>query len=305
MIDILLATYNGEKYLEEQLNSILNQTYQDFKITIRDDGSTDHTVAIIEKYQQKHPKQISFITDKKKNLGPAQNFMELFKYSKAEYIMLSDQDDVWLRDKIAITLSAMHEAEKNYPNKPLLIHTDLQIVNHHLQEIAPSYFRYKKFNSKNSATHQLIMQNIVTGCTIMINAKLRDKIKPNDCVIMHDHYLAIIASLFGKIICLNKTTMLYRQHANNVVGASPHNKYLISYLSKIKKFRNNLLLTCNQIKKVHEECTTELSPQQKEMLITIGKVEKYGFFRKIQTIIKYRLYESSFARNLILLSLKQ
>lgn len=117
MVDILMATYNGEKYISEQLESIIGQDFKDWKLFIRDDGSKDNTIHIIDNYMKKFPDKIELIDNYNRNLGVKLNFGELMKRSKNQYCMFSDQDDVWLPNKISITLNKMKELEKVYDNK--------------------------------------------------------------------------------------------------------------------------------------------------------------------------------------------
>ena len=115
-IDILMATYNGGKYVEEQLKSIISQSYENWNLVIRDDGSSDNTLKILNEYS-KNDKRIHIISDNKGNLGLVKNFEELMKRSTEEYIMFSDQDDVWVDNKINILLQKMLEIEKKMQSK--------------------------------------------------------------------------------------------------------------------------------------------------------------------------------------------
>ena len=136
-IDILLATYNGESYLSSQLDSIINQSCDNWKILIRDDGSKDRTLEIIEWYTKKYNNQIFLIEDEKKNLGVCGNFSELLNHSHADYAMFCDQDDIWFKNKIKITFQKMKEMENTYGSDcPILVHTDLMVVDKNLEKIS-------------------------------------------------------------------------------------------------------------------------------------------------------------------------
>ena len=140
MVDILMATYNGELYLEEQIKSIIKQSYKNWILYIRDDGSKDNTLKIINRYTYKYPDKIKLIADDRGNLGSNMNFKELMQYSKNEYCMFCDQDDVWLEDKIKLSLDKIKKLENKYgKNTPILVHTDLKVVNEKLDEISESF----------------------------------------------------------------------------------------------------------------------------------------------------------------------
>lgn len=217
-IDILLATYNGEKYLKDQLSSLLNQSCQNFKIIARDDGSNDNTVKLLEMYKARYPDRFEIIYDEKKGLGPKDNFLELLKYSTADYIMFCDQDDIWLSHKVEVSLNKIIGIEEN---KPALVHTDLKVVDEKLNVIGESFWKYQNINPDIKKTNRLIVQNNVTGCTMIINKKLKNLIigKKFSNSLMHDWVIAIVVSLFGRIEYIEDQTILYRQHGSNDTGA--------------------------------------------------------------------------------------
>ena len=198
MITVLLAAYNGEKYLSEQLDSLLGQSFNDFKILIRDDASTDNTVKIAEEYCEKYPDKIALI--KGEGTGSAcRNFFELIKAVDDDYVMFCDQDDVWLPEKIAKTFKKMRETESENAALPVLIHSNLKVVDRNLNVISDSFFEFQAISPERDSLNNLLMQNNVTGCTVMINRKMLELAKeaPDNCV-MHDWWLALLACIFGK-----------------------------------------------------------------------------------------------------------
>lgn len=234
-VDILMATFNGSKYLREQIDSILDQTFQDFKIIIHDDGSTDETVSIVVSYLSRYPEKIKYIDDGIRTGGPKNNFFHLLQFSRADYIMFADQDDVWLRDKIEITFNRLvSECDEN---KPCLVHTDLVIVDHELNIIAPSMRDFQMLTTPLSKEDALL-KNSVTGCTVMFNYKLRNLIKISDEIIMHDWWLLImVMANRGCLVYINEPTILYRQHASNEVGAKQKTRLNdLTKLVRIKSF---------------------------------------------------------------------
>src|SRR4030043_545994 len=174
MIDILLTTYNGEKYLSQQIDSIIAQPCKDWQLLVRDDLSTDNTVNIIKNHTRRYPDKIRLIEDNK-HLGLVRNFEALLKSAQSEYIMFCDQDDVWLPNKVELTLNAMKEAEQTWPNTPLLVHTDLKVVDETLTPITESFWRLHGISPESDCRlKKIIYRNIVTGCTAMINKKAKE-----------------------------------------------------------------------------------------------------------------------------------
>ncbi len=221
MIAILLAVYNGEKYLKQQIESLLSQTVTDAKIIIHDDGSNDSSADIINLYATQYPDRVISLQGEATG-GAAKNFAYLLACcdDSFDYIMFCDQDDVWLPDKCEKTLAAMNDAEANDRDTPVLVHTDLRVVDRSLGIINESFFDFQKLVQADITLPKLLVQNYVTGCTVMINRALRKKCGtvPPGCI-MHDWWLALVAVIFGKLVCVNEPTMLYRQHGNNQVGA--------------------------------------------------------------------------------------
>jgi glycosyltransferase involved in cell wall biosynthesis len=220
-VDIIVPTYQGEKYLSELIDSLLNQTYSNIRILLRDDGSKDQTVPILNSYAFSNPEKIVLLTEPKSNLGIMGNYSELFKNTGSPYVFLADQDDVWLPNKVAQSMQVMKKMEQQFgKNKPLLVHTDLKVVDKNLKEISSSFWSYANLKPKLVTLNRLLLQNCITGCTIGINRPLIDLIMPvpKDAV-MHDWWIGLVASYFGHIQHCEQATILYRQHSGNTLGA--------------------------------------------------------------------------------------
>lgn len=225
-VEILLATYNGAAYLEAQLESLLKQTFQDWKVIARDDGSSDATLKILKDFAQRHPNRIQIIEDGKKGLGAKGNFARLLEFAQARYVMFCDQDDVWLPSKIELTLARMQALEaKLGPQTPVLVCTDLEVVDRNLQRIAPSLVEYQSLEPRSGQPWKhLMVQNFVTGCTVMLNRSLLQQALPIPLEAkMHDWWLALVGGVFGHIEFVPEPTVLYRQHGNNDTGAAAWN----------------------------------------------------------------------------------
>ena len=230
---ILLGTYNGGRFLREQLDSLFAQTMKDFQLYIRDDASTDDTIQIVREYQQRHS-NIIMVEDDKFNLGAMRNFERLLAFADADYYMFCDQDDVWLSDKIEVSFAKMKQMEQQYGDIPLLVHTDLEVVDESLNVINASFWKYSRVLPQvvDENIHYLGIANSVTGCTIMMNRKAKQVAIPfPEQIYMHDAWIALCVMKYGKIGYINIPTIRYRQHSGNVLGAI---EYRFSIREKLK-----------------------------------------------------------------------
>lgn len=293
-IEILLATYNGEAHLEEQINSVLNQSYSNWILTIRDDGSNDRTLGIIKKYQAEYPHKIILLEDDNKNLGASQNFGQLLKFSKAEYTMFCDQDDVWLSNKIELTLNKMKQMEKDYGrDRPLLVHTDLQVVDEELNLTASSFWKYQNLYPERIHLNRLLVKNVVTGCTMMMNRSLRELSLPiPQAAIMHDWWIGLVASAFGQIGDIDVPTILYRQHGRNSIGAKAWNfnslMKKLQDLNRVKKFYNTTTLQAKAYLEIYKPKLDTFNLNTVKVYCSLGEG---NFFSKRLTLIKHGYLE--------------
>lgn len=223
---VLLACYNGDKYLDEQIASIVEQTHKDWLLLIRDDGSTDNTLRVIEKWA-KLDNRISLLNDENGATGSSQqNFSLLMKYAmnhKGHIFCFSDQDDVWVPEKIQVMLKHLNIAvEQNYQSTtPCLLHSDLEVVDKQLNLRHQSFVKLNKLLPKTELNPaRLLTRNEVTGCTMMFNrALLRLAFPVPEKSVMHDWWLALVSAYCGKLTYVDERLVKYRQHDSNVIGA--------------------------------------------------------------------------------------
>lgn len=216
-IDILLATYNGEKYLKEQIDSILNQTYKNIRLIISDDCSTDKTSNILEEYKNKDDRISLYLQEK--NLGIVKNIEFLLKKVESPYYMLADQDDYWLPEKAEKSLEVLKKENAD------LVFGDLEVVDKQLQTIYSSFNDYmlltRKINKYIDSYRLNYLYNCVTGCTVLAKNETIKNIVPlpkNSKYLIHDYWIGLIVSLNGKLAYLPEKYIKYRQHGNNQIG---------------------------------------------------------------------------------------
>ncbi len=221
-IEIALATYNSERFLPEQLDSLFAQSVQNFVLLVADDGSSDGTMDIVADYANRFPERIRVVARDPQPLGPLGNFARLIDAASADYLMFCDHDDVWLPDKIALSLARMAELENARGRAtPLLVHSDLVVVDERLGTLSPSLFAYARIDPSRNGVVSLLTRNVVTGCTVLANRALYQAARPVPAqATMHDHWLALVASSLGGITWLDEPTILYRQHGRNAIGVS-------------------------------------------------------------------------------------
>lgn len=306
MITVLVAAFQGEAYLEEQLDSILNQTLTDINIVISDDGSTDGTWELTRRYASQYPGRVRCLRHIRKEkpaagyggIHPAAaNFFWLLSQAEGDYILLSDQDDVWRKDKVQRLLYHMKKAEKKWgADTPILVYSDARVVDQERRLIARSFLNYQHIDSKRTSLNEILVENPVTGGAMMFNAALLAYVKkaPGQCV-MHDWWIALAASCFGKIKCVKEPLYDYRQHGNNTLGA----KKALSLVSIRRRFNRK-----EQIREQYERMfaqassflncfETRITQKQEETLRAFLSLPHQGFWEKMKTIRRNHFYKSS------------
>ena len=267
-VQVLMSTYNGEKYLEEQIDSIVKQEDVELEILVRDDGSKDSSIKILEDLSKKY-KNIKYY--KGDNLGPARSFMELLNKSdeKFDYYAFADQDDVWMPNKLINAIKKLEECE----DKPALYMSALEIVDENL-----NFIETKKVEGNFSFEGEMI-KNFATGCTMVLNKKLVNIVKEYNptYLIMHDSWITRVCyAIGGNVIIDEKSYIKYRQHGDNVLG------YKDEGLQKLKRqfkiaFKDNVCMRVNiakELKNGYEDKLADNTREVVENLINYPKDKK-------------------------------
>ena len=301
-IAVLLSTYNGEKFLGEQLDSLLAQSHKNFILVVRDDGSCDRTVSILKSYAGDHPERIHLLSRDGVNMGASAGFAFLVDYVlknkellrlKSTYMMFCDQDDTWFPDKIEKLLAAMLATEAdNDSTLPIIVHSDLEVVSEKNTLIAKSLISYQGLEIGRSSFPNLVISNLVTGCTALINEPLAEKALPvPEKAIMHDWWLALVASAFGKLVYLDIPLVHYRQHGNNTIGAKEFTNVSVGSMalwSRILALKSSehLIEVSIQAAEFNRRYGSQLSGRERLSLrVCIGMGIKIGIVQRLM----YRL----------------
>jgi len=303
MISILMGTYNGQAYIAEQVKSILDQSHQDFVLHINDDVSTDQTFDIAQQFASEFPEKIT-VTQNPVNSGCAKhNFIDLMIRIKDDYVMLCDQDDVWLPDKIELTLKEMQKMEFQYGSStPILVHSDLRVVSEDLSSvISPSFRKAMGADYTRVKLREQIIQNTLTGCTAMYNRSLANMIEREpEFMVMHDWWLMLMASAFGKIGVLDNQTVLYRQHNNNVVGAFDVRtlSYKINKLRRFAEIKKALNETYLQAGSFLNSYKYRLTNEQIQLLETYCQMPNMNKLMRWQTLCRLGTWKHGLSRKI-------
>lgn len=297
-VDILLATYNGEKYVREQIESILNQTYQNIQIIISDDCSKDGTREILKEYEQNDKIKVFY---QEKNLGYVKNFEFLLRQVEHNLYMLSDQDDVWKKEKIEKSVEKLEKENLD------LVFGDLEVVDENLNTICKSYNQYMHLSrkiEKYSSDYRLqYLYNCMTGCTILSKKEYLDKILPlptNSKYMIHDYWIGLIISLNGKVGYLKEPYILYRQHGNNQVGIVKASHEL-SKLGQVRELSIEMKLGVFETYIQQERIFPEsLRKQNREIVeyLQMLKTKKNANFRGWSTF--YKMFQTESIRQFVL-----
>lgn len=292
-VTILLSTYNGSEFLQEQLDSLYKQTYSNITILVRDDGSSDSTLLILEAEQRKN--HINIIKYNK-NLGPALSFFELLKYAAltdTEYIAFCDQDDIWLPQKVKQAVASLSQVNKH---TPAMYCSNVELVDKHLNHIYYSDLP-RKIGFGNA-----LVENIATGCTILVNRRainLLCKNLPNSPH-MHDWWCYLVVSCFGQVVFDPLPTIKYRQHSNNTIGVATNN--IARFYRKFNRFfgSNRQRHWCSEHAKFLLSAYSRDMKLENQLIVNYIINAKSSFRSRLKLAFSRDIWRQKYSDNLIL-----
>ncbi|MCR5685041.1 MAG: glycosyltransferase family 2 protein [Lachnospiraceae bacterium] len=322
MIDIIMATYNGARYIAEQIRSILGSDEKDIRVLVYDDMSEDETPDIVKSFADKAPGKV-FCFKNEIRYGHCANFLQGLKKAvreyPAEYYMFSDQDDLWLKDKISLCLARIRSLETNTADRsvdeesrtakrssegvssctPCMVFTDAILVNADAEPTGMTFIKADRLDASKTDLAHLLMENKCQGCTMMINNALAGMIGSYDeRVRYHDWWIALIASAFGRIGFIDTPTLMHRQHEDNAVGQGSFTDYLRGRLhSGRKDARERLKATFDQAAAFYKYYGRQLRRKDRMIVRAFLKLKDMNAVGKRVALLRYGYLKSGPARN--------
>ena len=298
-VNILMSTYNGQQFLAEQIRSIQDQSYTDWTLFIRDDGSSDNTKEILKDFEHQDSRIHLIDNDKSDNLGVIKSFHKLVNHDRADYYFFSDQDDVWLPNKLELSLK---EAQNYLADLPLMVYMDLKVVNQDLEIMTESMVKSQSHHA-NTELVQELTENTVTGGVAMINHALAEMWQETDDILMHDWYLALLASAFGNLVFIDQPGELYRQHSDNVLGARTLSKRFKKWIRPHILFAVYWDLIKNSQKQARHLLQMPLSQSNRELIEAFVTIMDKPMLDRFRILRKYGLRKNKAFHTLVFTTL--
>lgn len=303
-IEVVLPAFNGAGYIHHQIESVFNQSIRPARLLVWDDCSLDHTRVVLDKLACKYGSWLC-IYQGDKNIGCSEALNRLVAMTSAPYIALCDQDDIWEREHLEFSLMLMQSINCRYGSLlPLLVHSDPSLIDANGKSISNSFWKFSDIRPDNTSFAYLSFFNIVTGCTCLLNRALVSRAFPiPDCALVHDWWIALVASQTGKIRYSRVHTVLYRQHSSNLIGAKRSG--LLMWFRSISRFRssstflNKLALQQETFLRLHRVQSSSywhildiLSSSFAQRLCLFGICIKSGWRRSLSLWLSFVLYKN-------------
>ncbi len=305
MIDILLATHNGERYLGDFIASLARQSYRDFQLIAIDDASSDGSAGKLRGLCAEYRVRLGNLEESAAHRGIVDAYDALVQSSRSQYLCFADQDDTWHPEKLERMLKRMRENEARHGGDvPLLIHSDLRVCDRNLFPVHESFVHYQRLSPENCALNRILVQNSVTGCAAMFNRALADLIAgfPAEAI-FHDWFTAITAAAFGVIDYIPEPLVQYRQHGGNHLGAVRYgwNYFRRSAGGGRESLHGQLVRTQRQAYGFYKKNEARLSPAQREIILGWADIDRKGFWKKRLIALKGCYVKNTLSRTVGLL----
>lgn len=303
--EIILATYNGERYIGALLDSLLDQNTQDFSLLVRDDGSRDSTVALLNSFKLRFGSRMRLMPAGVATGSPTRNFAILMAETTADFILFCDQDDVWLPNRVAATVELLTLAERQHGKDcPVFAFNDLIPVDAALKPLSDSFWRFKKIAPGNASNlAKSILTTSILGCSSGINRALAQKSLPiSPKATNHDWWALHVAALFGAVVWSAEKTVLYRLH-----GSNASNQTKVSWAGYLKRRDKSNAVKRGLIKKSEHvggllSAYEETMPHDKKMLLqAFCNLQNLDFIKRRFSILRWGFLYPDALRSLLFL----
>lgn len=300
LVVVLLATFDGSRYLREQLDSIAAQSHEHWQIVVADDGSRDDTLSIVQSFSEDHPDRVRIVGG-----GPAgsarDNFFRLLRVAgPAPYFAFCDQDDVWSFDKLERLVRRCQQVQTQHRDQPCLAYSDLTVVDAQLGLLNPSFMNQVRARPHDITHKTLLAENAIPGCAMLFNAALADVLRAHEFdptrVIMHDWWIALLASAVGHISYVPTPLVNYRQHATNTLGSVDRSGLAFTLSKLFRGDRSASLQTYTQASAFLATYGDLLDPAMCEEIHAFASLRHRHKFERIRLILKHRILKQTFGR---------
>lgn len=299
MIEILMATFNSSRYLDAQVDSLFQQTYPHFTLTIRDNCSTDSTMDLALQWHARYPDRIRLYSAQEHG-DALSNFSALLTLSRSDYLAFCDSDDIWLPHKLEQSMQQLRHLETRYGKEaPCLVYTDLTPTDAQLRPLCASFWKDSGFPTRVPTFSEQLMRNRLTGCTLLCNralARLADPI-PKEAL-MHDAWLGLVATAFGSVNLVEAPTVLYRQHPSNQLGHVPCNPLQLMRSGKFSGIWKRRLRPHGrfaQARQFLQRYEKDLSSMQRQILEAFLLLPQSNWIDRLRLIKRHQFYEPTWA----------
>ena len=300
LVVVLLATFNGSRFLRQQLDSIAAQTHLHWQLIVADDGSHDDTLAIVQTFQEEHPDRVRIVRND--SVGSARdNFMRLLRLGgQAPYFAFCDQDDLWSYDKLERLVRRCQQTESQHRGQPCLVYSDLTVVDAQLAILNPSFLNQVRVRPLEITHRTLLTENAIPGCAMLFNDALANVFRARDFdqprAIMHDWWMVLLAATLGHISYVPTSLVSYRQHDRNTLGSVNRSGLVFTLTKLFRGDRSTALATYSQAAAFLDAYDDLLDPAVGEEIRAFASLYHLHKFERIRLILKHRILKQTLSR---------
>lgn len=300
LVVVLLATFNGSRYLQQQLDSIAAQSHSNWKLLVADDGSRDHTLAIVKNFAEYHPGRVRIMSGDPTGSARDNFFRLLQAAGRAPYFAFCDQDDVWRVDKLERLTRECRQLQTQHPDQPCLVYSDLSVVDAQLCPVNPSFIDQIRARPYGITHKTLLAENAIPGCAMLFNDALANLFRANAFdatkAIMHDWWLALLASAVGRVLHVPDPLVKYRQHDTNTLGSVDRSGLRFTLAKLLQGDRSETLQTYAQAGAFLDTYGGLLEPVVREEIRVFSSLHHRHKLMRVLLLLRHRILKQTLGR---------